>query len=479
MRLAAEQMPLFTPEEYRLQFERVRNISYHGTWVDDDFGPQAFLRVQQDWDLCGQGFQGKDWYGAGARACLYLQWTASLLANNFLPATSNELQNVWLLFSLGICIMTVALAFIKACVFAIEIEILYWMYWGGFVCAFASSPCQVKLGSKVKWVGLHWSTVILYLTHMLMTYHAIWFVWYAYDHVFSRSPCGTYHYFILPMRDPSERFWALKDFLMWLMSPLAYPLLLLFRLLAVLLAAEIKQSVKTAATYQMFFPRTTHASNSQQQPADSESSKQLSLRLRVYSWLSCFYSGLRFFYYVLRDMFGLPSRSRAGIRLITPIDIKHRRTYRFRCAAFGLTSWVLAVSAIETTLKWNKVRQVHSVASSDQYMPLIAGIGGLVVVSWRLLQQEGRRRRDIRSQWKANEDLEGTEMVAVSTNLANAIAHAFQQPDQGFLTNDGALPTTRDDVEEDQVLSDPARRSNDDDSLRQSDEYVMSGALAV
>ena len=85
-----------------------------------------------------------------------------------------------------------------------------------------------------------------------------------------------------------------------------------------------------------------------------------------------------------------------------------------------------------------------------------------------------RRRRDLRRRQKVNEDVEGTEMVLVS-NLASAISHAFAQPDQSFLTNDGALPTTTNHSHEAQGYSDIARPSND--SLRRSGEFNMSGAL--
>ena len=79
---------------------------------------------------------------------------------------------------------------------------------------------------------------------MLMTYHAIWFIWSAYDQVFSRMPCGTYQFFIVPMLDPSEGFWALRDFLTNIITPLTVPLLLVFPILTVLLASEIPNRLR-------------------------------------------------------------------------------------------------------------------------------------------------------------------------------------------------------------------------------------------
>ena len=206
-RVELQQASLFSDATYKTQFDRVILNDNPGPRYQSSFDHEIYRNVQIDQDLCYQGFAGNtDLYGQGIRSGLYLQWLSSLLANNTLPETRHDIQKVYLVFSLAICLATVISSFFDACIFAIEIEILYWMYWGGFLCVFASAPCPIQLGSKSKWTKLNWTTMVLFTTHALMVYHGIWYIWYAYDQIFSRMPCGTYHFFLVPMLDPSERF---------------------------------------------------------------------------------------------------------------------------------------------------------------------------------------------------------------------------------------------------------------------------------
>ena len=304
-------------EIYKTQFARtVEEYHDNGTTVWPHFDMELFRSIQANQTLCDQGFVGnQDLYGLGIRAGIYLQWVSSFFANNLLPNTHKELQQVYLVFSLAICIATLVSTFTKACIFGIEIEILYWMYWGGFVCVFASSPSPIKLGSKIEWIGLDWITAILFVKHMLMTYHGIWFIWSAYDQVFSRMPCGTYQFFLVPMLDPSEGFWALRDFLTNLITPFTLPLLLVFPFLGVLLASEIKHSIQNGATYQMFFPRSIKSRGKQPQNTEANASAEISADSGVFLEI----------YREVRQVFRLPSHGRSGIRLVTPLDIESRR----------------------------------------------------------------------------------------------------------------------------------------------------------
>lgn len=199
------------------------------------------------------------------------------------------------------------------------------MYWGGLLCVFASSPSSTRLGSKAKWVVLDWMTGIQFMTHMLMAYHGIWFVWYAYDQIFSRMPCGTYHFFFVPVLDPSPSFWFLRDFLTQLICPLAMPLLVMFPFMGLLVASEIKKSIQVSTTYQMFFPTSNDLGTQQSEITAPNPSVKFSLRCRILRRLKRLYHGIRELYRQLWRLIGLPSYGGSGIRLMTPIDIKNRR----------------------------------------------------------------------------------------------------------------------------------------------------------
>jgi hypothetical protein len=162
-RVAPEQSPLFTNLSiYTTQFARTFSYITNASTVvqdaiidtrraDTPFDANAFESVRTNHTLCSQGFQGNsDLYGLGIRCGVYLQWASCLLANNFLSSTRQELQKVYMICSLAICLATVIISAAGSCVFAIEVEILYWMYWGGFVCVYASAPCIIRLGSLKK-----------------------------------------------------------------------------------------------------------------------------------------------------------------------------------------------------------------------------------------------------------------------------------------------------------------------------------------
>ena len=318
-RVGLQKSSLFEPDIYNTQFARIIHIYDNGTNSSPDFDMELSHSIQVNQTLCDQGFEGnEDLYGLGIRVGIYLQWISSLIANNLLPEDRKGLQKVYLIFSLAICIATVVSSFTTTCIFSIEIELLYWMYWGGFVCVFVFSPCSVRLGSETKWIGLDWITVILFTTHTLMTYHGIWFIWYAYDQTFSRMPCGTYQFFFVPMLDPSDGFWAPRDFLTQLIIPLAAPLLLVFPFIGVLLASEIRHSIQTGATYQMFFPGSNISGCDQSQNTGPNASAQTSLGLRIFLKIKRLYRRIR-------RVCSLPSHGRRGIRLVTPIDVRNRR----------------------------------------------------------------------------------------------------------------------------------------------------------
>lgn len=322
-RVGPQQSVLFTEVTYKTQFARV---DINGSFPVHTFDKDAFQSIQSNSTLCSQGFEGnEDLYGLGIRVGIYLQWITSLVANNLLPESRKELQRVWLVFSLAVCIATMISSFAVTCVFGIEIEILYWMYWGGFMCVFASSPSSTRLGSEAKWVVLDWVTVIQFITHMLMTYHGIIFVWYAYDQLFSRMPCGTYQFFFVPVLDPSESFSFLRDFLTQLICPLALLSLAVFPYISLILASEVKQSIQDSSTYQMFFPRTENGDRNQTESDAPKLPIRLSLGSRILKKLRKLYQMVGKEYREFRTLLSLPPHSRTGIRLVTPLDVKNRR----------------------------------------------------------------------------------------------------------------------------------------------------------
>lgn len=331
-RVAPQQAALFTTSTYDSQFARTYSTITNdsGTWrqgtvydqwrVYPSFDLELYSSIRNNQTVCNQGFLGNaDLYGLGIRCGIYMQWVSSLLANNFLSNTRQGIQQVYLVFSLAICLAVLISSSTKSCVFGIEIEVLYWMYWGGFVCVFGTAPCSIRLGTFSKWVSLNWTGAILFATHWVMTYHGIWFIWHAYDQIFSRMPCGTYHFFLAPVLDPSKGYWVLRDWLTQLAAPLFPLLLTAFPLVALLLIPEIKYAVQSSATYQTFFRRKPASNHEQMEPIDSDThEEERSLVQRLHSTITNIQS--RF-----RELCSLPAQRRGGIRLVTPVDVEHRR----------------------------------------------------------------------------------------------------------------------------------------------------------
>ena len=325
-RVEPEQASLFNTDIYYVQFTRMwynagNNTHYNIIYTPSDM--ERFRSIQANQTLCGQGFEGNsDLYGLGIRISLYLQWLSSLLTNNFLPETRQQIQNLYLVSSFAVCLATIVASFVKTCVFSIEIEILYWMYWGGYICVFGSAPCPVRLGSAMKWIKLDWTTMILFTTHALMIYDGAWFVCYAYDQVFSRMPCGTYHFFFYPILDPSQGFWTLRDYVNHMLGFFIPALVILFPFVGLVSAAEVKDTVQHSAIFEFLFPKATISDRNQPQTTEQNASVKTSPGLGNNLFIARPYRKFR-------GMLNLPSHSRGGIRLVTPIDIRDRRFVAF------------------------------------------------------------------------------------------------------------------------------------------------------
>ncbi|RFN45230.1 beta-ketoacyl synthase [Fusarium flagelliforme] len=261
-RLEKKQHILLSTDYYSAQFARavIHNDSGgHPAFVSHTFNETRFLEVHNNADICYQGFEGNpDLYGLGVRLCIYLQWVVALITNNFLPHARQTYRAAWLIFSTGMCIIAFVASIADYCIFGIEIEILYWMYWGGFACVYASAPSPIRLGGQAKGVGfLDWKTAILCTLHISMAYHGVWFSWWGYDQIFARMPCGTYQFIFAKFLDPSTPYCYARDVLSVAFNMIATPLLLVIPVALVIMAVEIKASVQDSAVYHMFFRKVS------------------------------------------------------------------------------------------------------------------------------------------------------------------------------------------------------------------------------
>jgi hypothetical protein len=223
---------------------------------------------------------------------------------------------VYLVFSLAMCLATLIASLNRTCIFSIEIEVLYWMYWGGIICVFGSAPCTVRLGTVSKWIKLDWTAAFQFSTHWIMTYHGIWFIISSYDQSFSRMPCGTTHFFFAPVLDPSEEFWVLRDVLTLMALPLFLLLALAFPLVAMLLIPEVKHAVQDSTPYRVFFGRRAWYQQSESVELDLD--EQPTIFERIYSIFKAMQNRLRV-------ACSLPAQRLSGIRLVTPVDVKNRK----------------------------------------------------------------------------------------------------------------------------------------------------------
>lgn len=161
------------------------------------------------------------------------------------------------------------------------------------------------------------------MVHTLMLYHGMWFIWYAYDQVFSRMPCGTYQFFLVPVLDPSGTFCRVRDFLTPLVGSLILPLPLVIPFTCFLLASEIKDAIIHSAIYQILFPHAMQAEISQTETSASEASPQ---QRRLIPRLLLSTGGkLKGLHRYVRIGQGIPPHARRGIYYTLPIDGERRK----------------------------------------------------------------------------------------------------------------------------------------------------------
>ena len=154
--------------------------------------------------LCDSGFIGNsDIYGLGVRSGLYMQWVSSLLANHLLREESAALMGSYLIFHIALCIAVAVLTFQKTCTFAIEIVLLYYLVYGGFICVFSRPNLE---DCEPATMDLHWSQVVLFLSFLTMVTHVVWFVVFGRFSL-PKMPCETAIFFFGPVDQSLMEFW--------------------------------------------------------------------------------------------------------------------------------------------------------------------------------------------------------------------------------------------------------------------------------
>ncbi|KAI1364105.1 hypothetical protein F5Y08DRAFT_221869 [Xylaria arbuscula] len=282
---------------------------------------------------------------------------------------------------------------------------------------------------------------IQYTTISLMLYHSGWFLGYAAENVFSRMPCGTYHFFFAPVKDPGRIYNILAT---TISIPLVSVLLMSIistQTMGFLFIAEAKAAIQSSATYRMFFPGPLRADDSHsvdleiaETPLTRTSPSlfgRFSRRLDLVS--RDFASGIVASAYTLAFPLNLDQESDSLLLWILRIASKK---YRIRCLIVGLLSITVPIANVETILTWNQIAGIGSVTSAGQYIPLIIGVSSLIDVLWQLIQQEGRRRVYLRRRRLPESEI---ELEPLEFTLTEALEHAFSQPDDSFLTNDRAF----------------------------------------
>ena len=322
-RVDPAQSPLFTPAIYA-----VRLLDWESYNNSRSFDEIEYLHIKNNHTLCERGFIGnQDLYGLGNRMGLYLQWITAFVVNNTLPYQRKPLRVIYLAYALAVAVATYALTLTGICTFTAEIEVLYWTYWGGFICVFASSPSYTRLSLSIpgKWIGLDWMSGINCTLHVLMLYHGGFYWHYGHDSTFVRMPCGTYHFCLAPMLDPSKVFLILNRIAKFVFTPLWAVLLLLPPVILLALTSEIMSSIRGSPNYKLLASCFTRSIGDKRKTTSAAKLEPVALWLRISRRLQWPLPGVFRVYRWLRNVVGLPPEARDGIRLVTAIDIQQRR----------------------------------------------------------------------------------------------------------------------------------------------------------
>ena len=148
--------------------------------------------------VTADGFVGNtDFYGLGIRLGIYSQWTASALANCFLPGEWKSNLGASLAFALALTVAVFLLTFQSQCVFTAEVIVILFIFWGGFLVSYIGSPALNfvnPLRSSIKSPG---SSIVAEVPYVAMQVFSLWF-WLRLvlvgEEDFRRTPGGTYYF---------------------------------------------------------------------------------------------------------------------------------------------------------------------------------------------------------------------------------------------------------------------------------------------
>lgn len=160
--------------------------------------------IHENPQFCSTGFQGKPiTYGLGVRLAIYMFWASSIIADHAVPRSKLILQKVYTIILIATFVATLVLSASSDCTFAIEIVIMYYLFWGGICCVYLV-PRLESVNTNRKASMPSWDLMLRTLLVMLMTLHAMWFWTFGYDVQLARMPCGTYHFFFGKVQDAAS-----------------------------------------------------------------------------------------------------------------------------------------------------------------------------------------------------------------------------------------------------------------------------------
>ncbi|KAI8629868.1 hypothetical protein F5Y19DRAFT_429964 [Xylariaceae sp. FL1651] len=376
----------------------------------------------------------QDTYGIGTRGGLYLQWLVALVANNFLAGMSHEIQKVGLVLSVVICLVTLRLSRLDLCVFTIEIEIVYWLFWGSFISVFASAPSRLRL---IFW-NLNLVPLILLSTSGFMATHGARFLWSAHETVFQRTPCGSWHLWGFPVLDASEIFEILSHKLRVLLVPVMVIMSFGFLLLASGFISGLTKTIKHSPMFLGYLGRA--APPEHDVVAGKEASAKESNGIPNQVLLHRMLHRIKKAHIATRDLFFPSDGTTANLRPFSHHELRRRTYRRIGLLILGLSTIVLSIAAIELTLSWNNVANIYSLQTDIEYLVPTVAIISLVNVCHGLGQQELGRRQRIRMEQARRRGLDPrkqkiTDQTGVDAEISSlkaAVRYAWLGVDPGF-----------------------------------------------
>lgn len=217
--------------------------------------------LREDPQRCSSGFRGNGAaYGLGVRLCIYMFWASSMIADHVALRSRFVLARVYNAVLIAACLATFVLTLTNSCTFAIEIVILYYLFWGSICSIYLSPRIESDIISRTS-IRLGWDRLMRLALMTLMIMHAAWFWTIGYDVQLARLPCGTYHFFFGKVQDhasPGNAWRSTYLMRVVLLSGLTLATVVGFALSFVVLllfAGEIASTVQGCSLYRSLFVR--------------------------------------------------------------------------------------------------------------------------------------------------------------------------------------------------------------------------------